>query len=52
MSYGPYAMSPSEDRVDFKASGRLYRIKFSGDSAPSHALIGKPIFDAELRGRR
>lgn len=52
VSYGPYAMAPSQDRVDFKASGRLYRVKFSGDSAPSHARIGKPIFDAELRGRK
>ena len=50
--YGPYVMAPSEDRVDFKASGRLARIKFSGNSAPSSARLGRFSFDIKPRGRK
>jgi hypothetical protein len=45
-------MSPSQDKQDFKATGRLYRIKFSGNSAPSYARIGRITFDVKLRGKK
>jgi hypothetical protein len=51
-TFGPYAMTPSEDRVDFKASGRLIRAKFSGSAAPSYGRIGRFIFDVKPRGRK
>lgn len=50
--YGPYTMAAGVDKVDFKASGRLFRIKFEGDSAPSFARLGRIVFDVKPRGRR
>lgn len=49
---GPYAVSPSDDRTDMRASGRYFRIKFSGASAPSFARIGEPVFDTQPGGQR
>jgi hypothetical protein len=51
-TYGPLVLSPGEDKVDFKATGRLYRLKFAGDSAPSFARIGRTTYDFKTRGRR
>ena len=52
VTYGAYAMTPSQDSVDFKASGRLFRVKFSGSSAPTSARLGRMSFDVKLRGRK
>jgi hypothetical protein len=51
-TYGPYTVAVSQDAVNFKTSGRFYRIRFSSDAAPSFWRLGRPIFDAKLRGRR
>jgi hypothetical protein len=51
-TYGPYAMAPGEDKVDFKATGRLYRVKISWDSAPAGGRLGRLTFDVKLRGRK
>lgn len=51
-SFGPYAMAPGEDKVDFKASGRFIAMEYSGNSAPSDARIGSPAVDLKLRGRK
>jgi hypothetical protein len=51
-AYGPFAMAPGQDRVDFRSSGRLFRIRFSGGSAPTACRIGKPIFDITSAGSR
>lgn len=51
-TYGPYAMAPGDDKVDFKASGRFVAVEFSGNSAPSEARIGRLTFDVKTRGRR
>ncbi len=51
-TYGPYAMPPGEDRVDFLAEGLLFRVKFSGSSAPTSARLGRLLFDAKPRGRK
>lgn len=50
--FGPYVVAPSDDKTDMRASGRYYRIKFSGDSAPSFARLGRQVFDAARAGRR
>lgn len=50
--FGPHSMAAGLDKVDFKATGRLYRVKFSGSSAPTSARLGLGIFDVELRGRK
>jgi hypothetical protein len=51
-TYGPYAMAPGEDRVDLRASGRMYRVRFSGGSAPTACRFGKPVFDIAPAGQR
>ena len=50
--YGPYAMAASEDRLDFRAKGRLFKVKFSANSGPSYWRLGKPIFDVVQAGLR
>lgn len=47
---GPLA--PSEDKADFRISGRLAKLKFSGNSAPTFARIGQPTFDVTPTGAR
>lgn len=51
-SYGPFPMAPGEDRVDLRATGRLFRVRFSGRSAPTAGRIGRPIFDIAPAGSR
>lgn len=51
-TFGPYVMGAGDDRTDFKASGRLYRLRLSGNSAPTYARLGRFTFDAKLRGRQ
>jgi hypothetical protein len=50
--YGPYAMAAGQDKVDFKATGRLYRVKISWNSSPAEGRIGRLTFDVKLRGRK
>ncbi len=50
--YGPYPMAPGEDRVDLRASGRLFRIRFAGGSAPTACRFGRPVFDISQAGQR
>lgn len=51
-TFGPYALAPADDKVDFKASGRLIAVEFSGSSAPSEARLGRVTFEVKARGRR
>lgn len=51
-TYGPYVMAPGDDRIDFRATGRLFRMRLSGGSAPTACRIGKPVFDTVPAGRR
>ncbi len=51
-TYGPYTMTPGQDRVDFKASGRLFAVEIYGESTPTYARIGRLPFDVKPRGRR
>jgi len=43
-------MAPGEPKADLLVGGRLFRVRFSGESAPTGSRIGKPIFDAAPAG--
>lgn len=49
---GPYAMGVGEDKVDFKAKGRLFRVKFASSASPTFWRLGKAVFDMIAGGRR
>lgn len=49
---GPYGMVPGQPKVDLRTSGRLFRIRFSGNTSPTFARIGKTMFDVAVAGRR
>lgn len=51
---GPYTMAPDDDLVDFKAKGRLFKIKFANTSnaTPTHFRLGKPVFNVSQAGGR
>lgn len=49
---GPYTLSPSGQKKDFRAQGRIASVKFSGSASPTFARLGKPTFDAVQTGRR
>jgi hypothetical protein len=50
--WGPFTLAPSDDKIDFKITGRLVRIRVSGSSAPSRARLGRFTFEVKLRGRK
>lgn len=45
-------MDPAAAKVDFLATGRLFRVRFSGGGAPTGCRIGTPTFDVAPAGRR
>jgi hypothetical protein len=45
-------MAPGDQKADFRISGRLFQVEFSGSSAPTEARIGKPVFNVEQAGKR
>jgi hypothetical protein len=49
---GPFAMAVGDDKTDLRLSGRLFKFKFSGNSAPTAARLGKPVVDLARMGRR
>lgn len=50
--HDPIALAPGQDRADFRVTGRLFRIRFSGGSAPTACRIGKPVFKIAMAGGR
>ena len=44
------AMAPDESKADMLLSGRLFRVRFSGGSAPTRCRIGRPVFDVATTG--
>lgn len=44
------AMAPGDPRADLLLSGRLFRVRFSGGSAPTGCRIGAPTFDVAPAG--
>lgn len=51
-TFAPITLAPGAEKVDFKASGRLFQITYAGYSLPSYARIGRLVVDAKPRGRR
>jgi len=51
-AYPQITLTPSQDKADFKASGRLFRFRISGNSSPSQARLGLLGADLKLRGRK
>jgi hypothetical protein len=50
--FGPFTLMPGQETIDFKASGRLFQLTYSGFSLPSYARIGRLVVDASPRGRK
>jgi len=46
------AMAAGDPKADILVSGRLFKVTFSGASAPTRCRIGQPVFDATPAGRR
>lgn len=51
-SNGPYTTVAGTEKYDLRTTGRMVRITWSGNSAPSSARAGVPIFDAVIAGDR
>ena len=49
---GPYSLTPNRGKRDFRASGRVVRVRIGSNTAPSYARLGKIEFDAQSRGLR
>ena len=47
---GPYTLAAGADKSDFRASGKIIAVKFSGSSA--NAKLGRPTFDCVTMGER
>jgi len=44
-------MGPGDSKADLLISGQLFKLRFSGASAPTACRIGEPVFDAAPTGR-
>jgi hypothetical protein len=44
-------MSPTDVKADLLTSGRLFRVRFEGQAAPSYVRLGRPIFDVAAAGK-
>ncbi|MCX7587189.1 hypothetical protein [Phenylobacterium sp. 58.2.17] len=49
---GPYPVAAGEDKVDVRASGRLFKLKFEGASVPAFARFGQIAVDLAAAGDR
>ena len=49
---GPHAMIAGQDRIHFRQSGRMLRLKFSGNAGPCSFRLGSLIVGAKVRGAR
>lgn len=50
---GPYTITTSDTKKDFRATGKIVSVKFEdADATNSYWRIGKPLFDLVLKGRR
>lgn len=52
MTKGPFVLAPSQDEIDFMASGRLIRFRLESNSSPSYWRLGRPIIDMVADGTR
>jgi len=49
-SFTAPAMAPGDAKADLLLSGRLFRARFAGASAPTAVRIGEPVFDVAPAG--
>lgn len=49
---GPFAMAAGQDKVDFRCSGRLFRLRFEGASLPAFARLGQIAVNVAPAGKR
>jgi hypothetical protein len=54
---GPYGLTSSATKKDFRVSGKIFSVKFSGSGYSgsndlTHMRLGKPLFDAVPMGER
>lgn len=49
---GPYAMIPSQSRLDFRAQGRMVRIKIAGSATSTFARLGQLDLELSPAGKR
>ena len=50
--WGPYDISAGMDRVDLRASAKIWRIRLEGSSAPASMRMGRMIMDIVPAGTR
>jgi hypothetical protein len=50
--HGPFALADGGNKRDFRASGKVFAMRFEGASNPSYMRAGKPVFDVSVGGRR
>lgn len=50
--YGPFALTPGEDRIDFRGMGKIFRIRISGSGMPAGLRWGRPMFELTPAGTR
>ena len=50
--YGPIALAPGQDQVDFKAKARLFKMRLDFNASPSGFRFGLITFDAKRCGRK
>lgn len=51
-TFGPYSIAATDYKTDIRASGRLFRMRFSGNAAPTGGRMGRPIFDTQPSSKR
>ncbi|THD80637.1 MAG: hypothetical protein E7812_07865 [Phenylobacterium sp.] len=49
-TYAAPAMAPDDAKADLLITGRLFKVRFAGSSAPTACRIGKPVFDVVQTG--
>lgn len=47
-----YVFAADDEKVDVRASGRLFKMKFSGSASPTAFRLGKPVLDMVPTGGR
>jgi hypothetical protein len=46
------ALAPGQARADLRLSGRLFRVRLSGNASPTAGRIGRLVFDLAPAGGR
>lgn len=49
---GPFGMAVGDDKLDLRCSGRLFRLRFAGNSGPTFARLGQISVELAPTGKR